>query len=277
VLYRRVITMKFRTLVLEGDKKADRGEGSLSAYTKQAYLRRKWQENRPPLRNRSFYLCRMIEEELRGLDLDGSGKITVCAHGDRVVPGEEPYICDQNFHVSIYYLEQPEIQALEEADEDAEPMVMWGILRKALLDIAVRSRCPAAAAERIEEAFARIAGSRFMREERIARLSKRAQNTGLSAHVYRILSAEAGEGWYLEMTDRKGTVLCRETIGGGTRYVDRLHSRLYAQSEWRGDRFVILERFGGEVFSVSAPVRPAVSAPSGLGGTACEGGPAERT
>lgn len=44
----------------------------------------------------------------------------------------ETYICDQNFHISIYYLAQEEITALEKADKDTEPMVMWEILRNTL-------------------------------------------------------------------------------------------------------------------------------------------------
>lgn len=97
--------MKLRTLVLEGDKEAERKarEEHLPARTKSEYLRRKRREGLPPLFQRGFYLCRMIEEELKGLDLDGSGQITVCAHNDRRYPGEEPYICDRGFHISIYY------------------------------------------------------------------------------------------------------------------------------------------------------------------------------
>ena len=92
-----------------------------------------------------------------------------------------------------------------------------------------------------------------MREERIDKLTKRAKGTGFTAHVFRTLSAETGEGWHLNITDQKGDVRCQETIDGGIRYVDRLGSRLYAKAEWRGNTFVILERFGKEVFSITVP------------------------
>ena len=58
-------------------------------------------------------MYRMIEE-FKGVDIDGSGKITICAHHVRLVPGEE-YICDHEFHISVYYLEQEEIDAIENA------------------------------------------------------------------------------------------------------------------------------------------------------------------
>ncbi len=246
--------MRFHTLVLEGDQNAEKEkkEDHLPVYTKSAYLRRKRIESQPPLHNRSFYLCRMIEEELRGIDIDGSGKITICAHQVRLVPGEEKYICDHKFHISIYYLEQEEINAIEEADKDSEPMVIWGILRNALLDIAQRSRCSKDTAEKIENAFENIVNSRFIREERIDKLTKRAKNTGWTAHVYRVLSAETGEGWHIKITDRKGGLCCQAMVGDNIRYVDRLGSRLYAKAEWRGNTFVILERFGRDVFSISA-------------------------
>ena len=243
--------MKFQTLVLEGDREKEKREEHQPVYTKEEYLRRKQRQSRPPLRSRSFYLCRMIEEELRGTEIDGSGKITICAHQTRAL-GREKYICDGHFQVSIYYLEPEEIRAMEEADGNTGAAVIFGILKKALLDIARRSHCAGETVGRIEEALERIAGSHFVREEQISKLSRRSKTTGLTACVYRILSAGAGEGWYLTLTDRKGAVLRREILDGDVHYVDRLGSRLYAKAEWRGEDFVILERFGREVVRVSA-------------------------
>lgn len=247
--------MKFHTLVLEGNKKTeeDKRTEHLPAYTKSAHLQRKRAQNQPPLYNRSFYLCRMIEEELKGTAIDGSEKITICAHQVHPVPGNETYICDQNSHISIYYLAQEEITALEKADKNTESMVMWEILRNTLLDIAQRSHCHEDVCKKIETAFAHIADSHFVREERIDKLTKRSKTNGLTAHVYRILSAETGEGWHIKIADRKGRVYCQETLDSGTKYVDRLGSRLYAKAEWRGNTFVIRERFGREVFCINAP------------------------
>ena len=245
--------MRFHTLVLEGDKKAEKEkkEEHLSVYTKNDYLRRKWIESRPPLYNRSFYLCRMIEEELKGVDIDGSGKITICAHQVRLAPRKEKYICDHQFKISIYYLEQTEINAIEEADKETEPMVMWRILRNALLDIAQRNQCSTDIQKKIEIAFERIINSHFIREDHIDKLTKRDKATGLVAHIYRVLSSETGESWYIKIAAPKGNVLRQETIGSSTGYVDRLGSQLYVKAEWRGDTFVIIERFGKEVFSLS--------------------------
>lgn len=104
--------------------------------------------------------------------------------------------------------------------------------------------------KKIERAFERIIDNHFVREERISKLTKQSKSTGLTAHVYRILSDEVGEGWYIKITNRKRQVLCQEVIDNDTRYVDRLGSRLYAKAEWRGDTFVILERFGKDIFSI---------------------------
>ena len=128
---------------------------------------------------------------------------------------------------------------------------MWEILRNALLDIAQRNHHPTDITEKIEKAFEHIANSHFVREERIDKLTKRANHTGLTAHIYRVLSSETGEGWYLKIADRKGRIYCQETIDSGTRYVDRLGSRLYAKAEWRENTFVILESFGTDVFSIN--------------------------
>ena len=248
--------MRLHMLVLEGDQTAEKEkrEEHLPVYTKRDYLRRKWIESRPPLHARSFYLCRMIAEELRGIDIDGSGKITICAHQVRHRPGNEKYICDRECNISIYYLEREEILALEEADEDTEAMVMWEILRSALLDIAQRNHCADGVMENIRASFEHIVSSHFVREEPIAKLTKRNKNTGLTARLYRVLSPEAGEGWYLKIADRKGTVHCQAVIDDGTQYVDRLGSRLYEKAEWRGNTFVILERFGKDVFRIDMPV-----------------------
>jgi len=245
--------MKLHTLVLEGDKKAEKNEVHFPAYTKDDYLRRKWIERRPPLHNRSFYLCRMLEEALKGVEIDGSGKITVCAHRDRMIPGEEKYICDRNFHVSIYYLEQEEIDLMDTSDKGSEPIVIWKILKHALLDIAQRNECAEDVIKKIEQAFEWIARNHFTCEEPVRKLTKRSRDTGLTARVYRVLSAETGEGWYIKIIDKTGTAICKKTIGNAVGYVDRLGSHLYAKSAWRGDTFVIFERFGKEVFSISVP------------------------
>lgn len=247
--------MKFHTLVLEGDKKTEKEkmEAHLPVYTKSAYLHRKRLQTQLPLYNRSFYLCRMFEEELKGTVIDGSGKITVCAYQVHPVPGNEKYIYDKNFHISVYYLEQEDIAALETADDDTEPMVIWEILRNTLLDIAQRSHCHEDVCKKIETAFSHIADSHFVREERIDKLTKRSKTNGLTAHVYRILSTETGEGWHIKIADRKGNVYCQEILDNGTKYVDRLGSQLYAKAEWRGNTFVILDRFGREVFRISVP------------------------
>lgn len=105
--------------------------------------------------------------------------------------------------------------------------------------------------QKIEIAFERIINCHFIREDHIDKLTKRAKTTGLAAHIYRVLSAETGESWYIKIEDPKGKVLRQETIGSSTGYVDRLGSRLYVKAEWRGDTFVIIERFGKEVFSLS--------------------------
>ena len=246
--------MKLHTLVLEGDKETEKKvkEEHLPAYTKSDYLHRKRRESLLPLFNRSFYLCRMIEEELKGTEIDGSGKITICAHQVRAYPGEEKYICDHYFHISIYYLDKEQIDAIETAtDEGSESIVIAEILRNSLLDIAQRSNCSEDVTKKIESVFECIINSHFVCEERIAKLTKRSKSTGFTAHVYRVLSENTGEGWYIKITDRKGNVLCQETISSSTRYVNRLGSQLYAKAEWQGDTFVIMERFGKVVYSIT--------------------------
>ncbi|HIZ56280.1 hypothetical protein [Flavonifractor sp. An306] len=247
--------MKFHTLVLEGDKNTEKEQKTenFPGYSKSAYLHRKQIDNRPPLFNRSFYLCRIIEEELRGIDIDGSRTITICAHQNRLRPGNEKYICDNCFHVSIYYLEPEEVCALNEAKQDMDSTVIEEILEHSLMDIAHRNNCSKDIIQKMERAFIRIANRHFMREERIDKLSKRAKDTGLTAHIYRVLSAEVGEAWYIKITDRKGTVICQENMGTNPGYVDRLSSRLYAKAAWRKNTFMILDRFGNEVFHINIP------------------------
>lgn len=250
----RKLLMKFQLLVLEGDRKAEKEkmEKHCPMHTKDDYLHRKQMENRPPLHNRSFYLCRMIEEELKGIDIDGSGRITICAYQ---VPGKKKYICDHYFNISVYYLEQEEINAIEKADKNTEPMIILGILRNSLLDIAQRNHCHEDVTKKLKGAFENIINNQFVREERISKLTRRNKNIGLTAHVYRILSDETGEGWYLKIVDRNGNIYCQAVISEDVRYVDRLVSRLYAKAEWHGNTFVILNRFGKETFSINVKTK----------------------
>lgn len=161
----------------------------------------------------------MIEEELKGVDIDGSGKIIICAYQVQSVLGEDKYICDQYFNISVYYLEPEDVT------------------------------------KKLEGAFENIINNQFVREERISKLTKRAKNIGLTAYIYRILSDETGEGWYVKIADRKGNIYCQATISDDVRYVDRLGSRLYAKEEWHGNTFVILNRFGKDAFSISVKTK----------------------
>ena len=149
-----------------------------------------------------------------------------------------------------YYLEQEEIDAIENAAienvGDTETVVMAEILRNALLDIAKRNHCSEEIINKINSAFENIFNSHFVREDRIVRLSKRSKS-GITANVYRVLSKEVSEGWYIKFTDRKGNVRHLEDLGVGT--VCRLGG-LYAKAEWRGDTFVIIEDFGKVMISI---------------------------
>ena len=244
--------MKFHKLILEGDKDIENKiTKDLHINTKNQYLNYKLNKRKIPLYNRSFYICRMIEEELKGIEIDGSGKITVCAYNNHL--GSEKYICNKNFNISIYYLEQEEIKTLEEVKPDIEATVICNILKNSLLDIAKQSNCSNIIIQKIEQSFKCIANSNFIRKEHINKLSKHSKRIGLTAHIYRILSAEKGEGWYIEITDKKGTIFCKETIGNNTQYVDRLNSYLYSKSEWRENTFIILDRFCNEVFNIIVP------------------------
>ena len=250
--------MKFQTLILEGDKNTEKNCNieNFPVNTKSAYLHRKWMESRLPLYSRSFYLCRMIEEELRGIDIDGSEKITICAHQNRLHPGNDKYICDRKFHVSMYYLEPEEVRVLEEAEPNEDSTIIWRMLKHTLIDIAHRNNCSDDIIQKIGCAFANIMNHHFVRKERIDKLCKRSKGVGLTAHLYRVLSAEVGEAWHIKIIDPKGTVLCQETMGVIPGYVDRLKSRLYTKAEWREDNFVILDRFSNEVFHISIPTLP---------------------
>lgn len=134
-------------------------------------------------------------------------------------------------------------------------MIIWGILRNSLLDIAQRNHCSEDVTKKSEGAFENIINNQFAREERISKLTKRAPNIELTAYVYRILSDETGEGWYVKIADRKGNIYCQAAISDDVRYVDRLGSRLYAKAEWHGNIFVILNRFGKDAFSISVKTK----------------------
>ena len=133
----------------------------------------------------------MIEEELKGLDIDGSGKITICAHQIRNVPGNEKYICFQNAHVSLYYLEQEEIATIGEADSDTEPMMIWKIVRNALLDIAQRNHCPKDVTEKIEKAFEHMSREFFHNILQRNREIERETMLGIEREVEGFVSPEA--------------------------------------------------------------------------------------
>lgn len=219
--------MKFSTLVLEGDRKAEKKSGGKYLYCQY------------------FHITRMLSELLKGINLDGSGKLTVIAVP---APNEKKYIQSKSFNVSMYYLEENEIDLIRDERKIEDTMVLQ-ILVNALLDIAEKNNCDEFVIEKIKDAATLIRKNNFVYSEKINRLSKKSKCHGVSANVYRTFSKEVGEGWNIRLIDSVGNTIYVGNMINTPSYVDRLNN-YYSKATWVDRRFVVFDRFGKEVYDL---------------------------
>lgn len=216
--------MKFSTLVFEGEK-TEKQLGSKCLYCQY------------------FHITRMLSELLKGINLDGSVKLTVIA----TPAPKEKYIQNKFFNVSMYYLDENDISLIKAKKTDDS--IVLQILVNALLDIAKTNNCDEFIIKKINDAATLIKTNNFVYSEKIHRLSKKTKRYHISANIYRTFSKQVGEGWDIRLMDLAGNTIYAGNMINTPSYVDRLYN-YYSQSTWIDTKFVVFDRFGKEVYAL---------------------------
>ena len=220
--------MRFSTLVLEGDTKEEKKLGKEYLYCKY------------------FHITRMLSELLKGIDLDGSGKLTVVA---KPASNGEKYIQSKLFNASIYYLGADEIDLIANITKCTEDITVLQILINVLLDIAKKNNCDEFVKKKIKDAADFITENEYVISEKINKLSKKSKCYGVSANVYRTFSKEVGEGWSTRLVDLVGNEIYTENMVNSPSYVDRLNN-YFSKAIWADKKFIVFDRFGKEVYTL---------------------------
>lgn len=219
--------MKFSTLVLQGDKEKER--------LKKEFLYSKY-----------FHITRMLSELLKGIELDGSGKVGVVA---KPSPNGEKYDRCEFFKVSIYYLEEDEIDLIKNAAKGNEDSTVLQILTNALLDIAEKNNCDESVRKKIQDASDFIVENKYVISEKIKKFSKRSATYSVSANVYRTFSKELGEGWSIRLLDSARNEIYAESMVEIPSFIDSINNH-FAKAAWEDKKYVVVDRFGRESYSL---------------------------
>ena len=212
-------------------------EGDVEAEKKldQGYLRAKY-----------FHIADMLEKQLKRTDIDGSGRITVVAAKS---PYETQYYHSDYFHISAYYLDPEQIDRITSATTEAgEPIVLEALIN-ALLDIAKRNDRDEEVIQKIIDAGNFVREHNYTYSERIAKLSKKSQQYGVTANVYRTFSKEVAEGWYVSLVNSAKEEIYSENMCGIPSPLDR-YNNCYRKAAWEGQKFVLYDNFDEEFYSL---------------------------
>jgi hypothetical protein len=175
--------------------------------------------------------------------LDGSSKVQITCGpcGDESqyqrVLGTTDYF-REDFDFLQYY-------ALKPAERDN---MLLTVLQESLFDIASRVNECVEAQDVILAVARDVASHEFSLKLHSRRLSKVTSCRRLRVNIYRNLNRQVGEVWSSEVIARDHNLIHEEWIGEMPHYLDL--TDFYKSSTWKGNVFVVQNRFGKTVYEL---------------------------
>jgi len=221
--------MKLNQLIVQGNKKLEKNSGL------------------KPLFWKFHHITELFIEFLPKIDIDGSSKIVIYA--DKNQQDTSKYICDKYFGVSIYYLEENQIEELKNEQTDE---CMTRLVEESLIDIAKRNDVEDSIIYVIEETADKIRNLQYSTRKRITKLSKKSPCGSFRVDVYRCLSRELGESWFVEIEDKNKRLLRKQWITEVPGHLDRLD--FFKKSIWEDGKFVLKDNLDKTVKCIDCNV-----------------------
>lgn len=194
-----------------------------------------------PIRARTHYLTEQFLYYLPKMDLDGSGKLVICF--EEKPEDKERYMCDEYFHVSVYYVDKNVLERFESLEQDAFGEYFLGIIVDVCSDIARFHHKEETLIEQIREAANKIRANRFELVIQQKKLSKVSDDRRLKAKVFRQLNF-LGEIWYIEVENKNTKYVVRYELM--EQYTNISKVDFYKKASWEGSQFVLRDRLDRE-------------------------------
>lgn len=214
---------KFALLVIEGDKNFEKTHNVIPVI---------WQ---------AFHVIEIFMHYLPKIDLDGSSKLCILFREKKDT--EQQYMQSDYFGVSIYYVDEAEIDRQRGLKKEEEEEYYLNIIVDTLKYIAKINNRDGEIFNIIDETAQKVRDNNFDLTLQIKKLSKASANRQFKANVYRHINNK-GESWYVDMIDKKNKNTSRICIDLLQKPTFVSQTGVFVQSKWEENRFIVSDRFG---------------------------------
>lgn len=218
--------MKLNMLVLEGD----RGYEKLNDVI--------------PISFQSYHISELFMHFLPKIDLDGSSKLVI--YFKEKEESEAKYVCDNNFHVSWFYVDKNDLNNLKNLNKEMLNLYYLNIIADTFRYIAKQNNCNQEILTIIEETVQRVKDSEYRLTQKIKQLSRISPDKQFKANVYRHIDSQ-GELWYVEI-EGKNNKIKKYDIMEKPSHISKVH--FYKKSQWENDKFILLNKLGQVVITI---------------------------
>ena len=189
----------------------------------------------------TFGISRIVLSELSPIDLDGCGRLTICANVEQELCGTPGYNHAPELGVSFYNLDRDTSRALYQYKQfdEAFQSDIAGLLLDILTEIDQAHGGKNRLAERREDILAHLRDCGFQKEILLEKFSKVSRNKTYKAMVYRCLGHGIGDAVRVELTRRSsGEVLV-------SKWMTELPCNVYSseglyRTYWEGKQFYVV-------------------------------------
>ena len=178
------------------------------------------------------------------IDLDGSKKLIIYFKEKEEI--EPRYVCDNNFHVSWYYVDKDDLSNLKELNKERTNEYYLDVIAETFRYIARLNNCKQEIFDIIQETVQQVKQSDYKLTQRVKRLSKISLDKQFKANVFRNIDSE-GELWYVDVEDKNKNII-RYDIMKKPSHISKID--FYKNSEWEDNRFILLNKLGQVVATI---------------------------
>ncbi|WP_141674146.1 hypothetical protein [Gilliamella sp. wkB112] len=197
-----------------------------------------------PFRYMAYYIKEIYMALLPKININNSSKIEIIFGAK----SEDDVEWDNMLGVTSIFVEDFDFKSFYSIPSSAQELTILNYIDIKLQEIVSRTSNQAHTIELIKETSKKVVETNFALKILIKKLSKGLFNRKYNINIYRILNREVGEGWLLEVIDKKESIIYKEWLEETPNYLDRRD--YYGKALLQSNTYVIFNKLGQKTFSV---------------------------
>ncbi|OCG00897.1 hypothetical protein A9G12_02980 [Gilliamella sp. wkB112] len=192
----------------------------------------------------AYYIKEIYMALLPKININNSSKIEIIFGAK----SEDDVEWDNMLGVTSIFVEDFDFKSFYSIPSSAQELTILNYIDIKLQEIVSRTSNQAHTIELIKETSKKVVETNFALKILIKKLSKGLFNRKYNINIYRILNREVGEGWLLEVIDKKESIIYKEWLEETPNYLDRRD--YYGKALLQSNTYVIFNKLGQKTFSV---------------------------